>query len=83
MERSRGTVCFPSGDQPSILLYVINIRSDFWKLEASLVCEHCRGEAGRRAQAYIIGLAETKPRETGAAAATRQREISPLEPATD
>lgn len=33
-----------------------------WKLEASLVCEHCRDETGRRTQAYIIGLAETKPR---------------------
>src|SRR5690242_4485855 len=33
--------------------------TELWKLEASLVCEHCRAETGRRAQAYVIGVAET------------------------
>jgi hypothetical protein len=37
--------------------------TEVWKLEASLICEHCRGESGQRAQAYIIGLAETKSDE--------------------
>jgi hypothetical protein len=36
---------------------------ELWKLEASLVCEHCRNETGRRAQAYVIGVAETGPPE--------------------
>src|SRR5437868_2545175 len=51
-----------------------------WKLEASLVCEHCRGETGQRAQAYIIGLAETKLREPEPRAAKRWREITPMMP---
>jgi hypothetical protein len=33
--------------------------TELCKLEASLVCEHSRAETGRRAQPYIIGVAET------------------------
>jgi hypothetical protein len=38
-----------------------------WKLEASLVCEHCRAETGKRAQAYIVGVAETSQPDPGPA----------------
>lgn len=47
-----------------------------WKLEASLVCEHCRMATGRRTQAYIVGVAETTPPEpapTAPSAAARSR----------
>ena len=47
--------------------------TELWKLEASLVCEHCRTETGKRTQAYIVGVAETRspdpaPAAPGAAA---------------
>jgi hypothetical protein len=32
-----------------------------WKLEASLNCDRCRTETGRRTQAYIIGLKRSQP----------------------